>query len=100
MNLIFGKLNQTVPYKRRIGADDTGKPEYEPPVDIPCRLQDDRRMVLDELGREVVSETVLYTCIPVQTQDAFVLRGRDVPIIRVSVKVGLDGRFDHCEVRL
>ena len=100
MNLVDGRLNQTALYKRYTRTSDTGKPLYDPPVEIPCRLQDDRQLIRDETGREVVSESVLFTTVEVGPQDAFVLRGRDVKVIRAARKVNLDGEYDHTEVRL
>lgn len=98
--MVDGWLNQTVPYKRYAGESDTGKPRYDPPVTILCRLQDDRQLIRDGSGREVVSEAVLFTAVEVGPQDAFVLRGRDVKVIRAARKVNLDGEYDHTEVRL
>ena len=100
MSLIDGKLNQTILYKRRTGVSDTGRPLYEPPVSVPCRLEDDRRLVRNEQGQEVVSESVLFTDFRVYPQDAFEVDGKDIRVIQVSNKVGLNGQFDHCEVRL
>lgn len=100
MSLTDGWLNQTVMYKRYTGAGETGKPLYDSPVEIPCRLQDDRQLIRDETGYEVVSESALFTAVEVGPQDAFVLRGRDVKVIRAARKVNLDGEYDHTEVRL
>ena len=100
MSLVDGWLNQKILYKRYTGSSDTGKAEYDQAVEIPCRLQDERRLVRDSAGREVVSEARLFIGFPVSTQDAFVVDEKEVRIIQVAEKVDLDGRFDHCEVSL
>lgn len=100
MSLVDGWLNQTMLYKRYTDTSDTGKLLYDPPVEIACRLQDDRQLIRDESGREVVSEAVLFTAVEVGPQDVFVLRGRDLKVIRAARKVNLDGEYDHTEVRL
>lgn len=100
MSMISDKLNTTVQYKLRRGYDDTGSPLYDEPVSIPCRIEDDRRVVKDAKGNEVVSERVLYTEREIGLNDALVIDGKDVSIIRVSCKKGVYGGYDHTEARL
>ncbi len=100
MSMVDGWLNQKILYKRHTGSSDTGKAEYDQAVEIPCRLQDERQLIRNSAGREVVSEAILFIGFPVSTQDAFVVDGKEIRSIQVATKVDLDGRFDHCEVRL
>lgn len=100
MSMISDKMDVTVSYKHRRGYDDTGSPLYDEPVSIPCRIEDDRRIVKDMSGHEVVSERVLFTEREIGLNDALVLDGKDVAIIRVSRKKSVYGEYDHTEVRL
>lgn len=100
MSMISDKMNTTALYKHRRGYDDTGSPLYDEPVSIPCRIEYDRRVVKDYKGNEVVSERVLYTEQEIGPNDAIVLDGKDIPVIRVAQKESLYGGYDHTEARL
>jgi len=100
MSLIDDKKNVILPYKRFIKTDAYGSPQYAPPVDDECWLKNERLLVRDESGKEVVSESAIFTNLRVNPQDVFVIGGKNVRVIRVSDKTNLDGDFDHCEVRL
>ena len=56
MSMISDKMNTTVLYKHRWGYDDTGSPLYDEPVSIPCRIEDDRRVVKDTKGNKYRSK--------------------------------------------
>lgn len=100
MSTISDKLTDAVMIKRRQGYDDTGAPLYDTPEPLLCRVVDDRRIVKDATGHEVVSERVLYTEQPNALDDALVIDGKDTAIIRVAHKRGVYGGYDHTEARL
>lgn len=100
MSIVDGKLNQTILYRQFLGTDGYGKPQYAKERPMPCRLEGDRRLVRDSTGKEVVSESRVFTAEHVGVQDAFCINGVTVPIIRVSEHPALDGSFSYCEVRL
>lgn len=100
MSMISDKMNATALYKHRQGYDDTGSPLYDEPASISCRIEDDRRVVKDSKGNEVVSERVLYTEQEIGPNDAIVLDGKDISVIRVAKKDSLYGGYDHTEARL
>lgn len=100
MSLIFGKLNQIVTYLRFVKTDAYGKAQYEEPVDIPCRKQDERALLTDENGKEVISEIKLFIDREISAKDAFYIDSHNIRILKVSRKVDLDGDFSHCEVWL
>lgn len=100
MSMITPYLAQTVTVKRFLRSTDTGRGEYAPPELLRCRLQDDRQLVRDEKGDQVVSEAALYCVEPVGPKDVLVINERDTPVIRAAAKVDLYGQYDHTEVRL
>ena len=100
MSLVSGKLNQTVGHRRFVRTDAYGQAEFDELTELQCRLEDARTLIRDATGKEVISESVLYCERDVKPQDVIVINDRDVRILHVSRKVGLDGAFDHCEVRL
>ena len=100
MSMVTPYLKQTAGLKRYLRSTDTGRAEYAETVEIPCRVQADRRLVRDEKGNQVVSESALYCDERVGPKDVLVVDEREYPVIRTATKVDLDGRYDHTEVRL
>ena len=100
MSMVTPYLNQTVTIKRFLRSTDTGRAEYAPPEVLRCRLQNDRQLVRDEKGDQVVSEAALYCVEPVGPKYVLVINERDTPVIRAAAKVDLYGQYDHTEVRL
>lgn len=57
MSLITDATNQTAVYWARNGTDEFGQPVFSDPVEVPCRWDEEVKMVVGEDGREVRSNT-------------------------------------------
>ena len=90
-------LNQTATWKRVIGQNMYGEPEFDT-KEIKVRWEGKRRLVRDNEGREVVSEARVFCVEPVKPGDLLEFTGREWPVIAVSTVPGLDGKESHREV--
>lgn len=55
---------QTVTYFAKIGSDPNGKPVYDVPVEIKCRLEDKVAEILMPTGRKVITKGYLLLSQP------------------------------------
>lgn len=96
-------LRHTVTVRRYLGAGAAGA-RYDTPEQVPCFVDDARRLVRDNDGREVVSETTFYAAptlaeIPVESEVD--VNGRTTTVIVTKKRDG--GGLptpDHWEVSL
>ncbi len=89
-------LNQTATWKRVIGQNMYGEPDFDT-KEIKVRWEGKRRLVRDNEGREVVSEARVFCVEPVKPGDVLEHGGREWPVIAVSTVPGLDGKENHRE---
>lgn len=99
---LYAQMGHDVVVEAYEGSGAYG-PVYAAPVTVRCLVEDDRRMVRDDGGREVISETTLYgplsTVIPPESK--VTLAGRTATVI-VTRRVD-GGSFpvpSHLEVSL
>jgi len=89
-------LNQTAIWKKKTGTlNGYGKPErVEAP--LKCRIEKRIRLVKDQFGKEVVSDSTIYTEAAVTADDA--VDGR--PVLAVTDMVDVAGKIIGYEVYL
>jgi len=93
-------LNQTVALRSVVSYNRDGEPIYSD-TPIPARVEGERRLVRDESGAQVVSETRVFTDEEVRAGDFLILPGGSQrEVISASPKAGLSGRVDHYEIAL
>ncbi len=95
--MIQDYLNQTATWKRVIGQNMYGEPEFDT-KEIKVRWEGKRRLVRDNEGREVVSEARVFCMGAIKPGDLLEYNGREWPVIAVSTVPGLDGKEAHREV--
>ena len=95
--MIQDYLNQTATWKRVIGQNMYGEPDFDT-KEIKVRWEGKRRLVRNNEGREVVSEARVFCVDPVKPGDVLEHDGREWPVIAVSTVPGLDGKESHREV--
>ena len=95
--MIQDYLNQTATWKRVIGQNMYGEPDFDT-KEIKVRWEGKRRLVRDNEGREVVSEARVFCVELVKPGDLLEYAGREWPVIAVSTVPGLDGKESHREV--
>lgn len=95
--MISAYLNQTVVWRRQVGIDAYGRPEWETKT-IPARWEGKRQLVRNVEGREVVSEARMFCLAPVQPGDELEYEGRTWTAIAVATIPRLDGSESHREV--
>jgi len=95
--MIQDYLNQTATWKRVVGQNMYGEPEFDE-KEIKVRWEGKRRLVRDKEGQEIVSEARVFCVEPVQPGDVLVYDEREWPVITVSVMPGLSGKEAHREV--
>ncbi|HHY92859.1 MAG TPA: hypothetical protein GX511_05920 [Firmicutes bacterium] len=99
--MLFQYLNQAAVWRRYIGyeQDEIGQPIpiYE---DIPVRVrwEGKRRLVRNQSGAEVVSESRVFCREAVQPGDKMVYSGQEWPVIAVSDYPDKAGRIVYREV--
>ena len=94
--MIQDYLNQTATWKRVIGQNMYGEPEFDT-KEIKVRWEGKRRLVRDNEGREVVSEARVFCMGAIKPGDLLEYNGREWPVIAVSTVPGLDGKESHRE---
>jgi len=95
--MIQDYLNQIATWKRVIGQNMYGEPEFDT-KEIKVRWEGKRRLVRDNEGREVVSEARVFCMGAIKPGDLLEYNGREWPVIAVSTVPGLDGKESHREV--
>lgn len=95
--MIKDYLNQTATWKRVVGQNMYGEPDFDT-KEIKVRWEGKRRLVRDKEGREVVSEARVFCVDPVSPGDKLEYGGREWTIIAVSTIPGLDGTEQFREV--
>jgi len=95
--MIQDYLNQIATWKRVIGQNMYGEPEFDT-KEIKVRWEGKRRLVRDNEGREVVSEARVFCMGAIKPGDLLEYNGREWPVIAVSTVPGLDGKEAHREV--
>lgn len=99
--MIEAYLNQRMTVRRRTGVAFNGDPTFQDVLDVPCRWEKSRRLVRNEQGEQVVSETTVFTQEAVSTGDELVdSAGRTWPVVTVGDNPGLDGESMFLEVAL
>jgi len=84
--------NQSITWKQRTGNDRYGQPSYAADATIAARWNEQRRMVRNPMGEEVVSEASCQTTAAVKVGDRLVdVAGRTWEILAVSISYDLDG---------
>lgn len=66
-------LNQVATYWAPLGPDGFGGVLFDLPIVIACRWQDQRDLVRNNVGQEVVSSAVVYPEMPLQDKGYLVL---------------------------
>ena len=94
--MIEGYLNQRAVWKRKIGSNEYGEPEFGSKT-IKVRWEGKRRLVRDNEGREVISEARVFCTEAVKPGDELEFDGHSWPVIAVSTVPGLDGKENHRE---
>lgn len=95
--MIGAYLNQTANWKTMV-SEDGYPPQPGTGTDIKVRWEDKRRLVRNPQGLEVVSEARVFCAEDVQPGDVLEWRGRDWPVITVSMVPSLDGKETFREV--
>jgi hypothetical protein len=98
-------LNTTVIWEPFTSYSGTGKPTYDPAVELKCFMEGVRRIVRDRRGEEVISNWTLYfddsRVASMTLQDRITLpSGEQPPIILISPLYDSKGNVDHYEVYL
>ena len=88
--------NQTASLEKKAGVNAFGVYDYEAPVDIPARVEADTKIVRDAQGKDVVSNTTVFSPIEISVGDK--IGGREV--IDVSTMVDRAGRIVGWEAYL
>ncbi len=106
MTWVADYFNQTISIKRqKVDADGNtlynadGTPQFETAT-IKGRFVEDRRLVRDASGREVVSEAKLSTIEAIRPDDRVVDDGREYAVLHLAKARDVDGVFSHYVVRL
>ena len=97
--MIQDYLNQTATWKRVIGQNMYGEPDFDT-KEIKVRWEGKRRLVRDNEGREVVSEARVFCVEPVKPGDLLEYAGREWPVIAVSTVPDLDGKEAYREAAI
>ena len=97
ISMIQNYLNQTATWHYVTGQNEYGEPSTSS-KSIKVRWEGKRRLVRDNEGREVVSETRVFCIEAVKPGDELEFDGRSWPVIAVSTVPGLDGETSHREV--
>ena len=96
-------LNQEVTWLKHTGQDAYGQPQFDE-VPIKVRWEGSRRLVRNEKGEQVVSETKVFALEPItkskDRQDQLKKDGETFPVIAVSELPDRRGNIHHREVRL
>ena len=97
--------NQVIGWRMRTGIKDNGAPIYDPappasPAMIRGLVETRRRLVRNEKGEQVLSDTLAVIKEPVNEGDALVWQGREWPVLAVKIVYGLTGAELHREVSL
>lgn len=87
--------NQKAIWKSKTGVNDCNESTYEE-KEIDCRKEEKIKLVRDKTGKEVVSNTTVYTPEPICVDD--MVDGRIV--IGVGTMTDLDGVIEGYEVYL
>ena len=100
------RANQTATYWYPTGGGSWGEPTWSDPQILSVRWQDKQQLIRDKEGREVVSEAVVYTHIPI-VQEGRLQKGAHTgtpddarEVKAVSEHVTIDGESDHWKVYL
>ena len=99
---------RTVTVQRYAGETGWSGPAYDEPVDVPAVIDDERRLVRNDQGDEVTSETtlmldldVLGAGVDLTPESLVTLPGRTSRVIAVSRHdQGQHGAWRHVEVNL
>lgn len=95
-------LRHTVRIEPYEGEAGTG-PVYGAPVDVPCFREDGRKLVRNQLGEQVVSESTVY-CLPgtvAPPESRVTVNGRTAFVIIAKDRdSGTAQPLDHVEVAL
>ena len=97
MELFKGHMSDTIPYEKYIGVDMANQREFEPVVDLPCRVVEIHSIVKLSSEEEVVSNKTIYTTQRIGEMDR--LDGNDVLYVR-QYKTLLDKEVWGYEVRI
>ncbi len=69
--------NQTAVHWQRTGSDGHGGSEYADPVEIDCRWDEVRELILSENGREIVSDAQVLVTQDISENDMLYLGSLD-----------------------
>lgn len=84
-------LNESIVRKPKTGTNFNGKPNLGEPQTILARTYRKNEIIKDNTGKEVVSNTRLYTKSEVKVGDYITIDGRDIEVIAVAPQNDLGG---------
>lgn len=98
--MLANYANQVVQWKRRLGVNPNGAPEYAASQTIAARAEYHRVLTVNDRGEQVTSQALVMTEAPVSLGDAIVWQGREFIVRNVDIQFGLSGQELHREVIL
>ena len=90
-------MNQDAIYRKLLGHNGYGRPEYADDVALKVRWQFKQRLVVAANGNEVVSEADVWAPLDItpKADDVLVYRGKSYTVLVAGEKVSIHGEGSH-----